>query len=323
MDVDTNPSLRVLGVQMQRFPLFVLFSTAVVAGPGVAHAGACDHAYMAEGQPAPALDGINSTETGFTSYYWAWGANPSDQGTAPALLVDDATGIAVNPGILWANSDSCSGVIEGTGLLVEAQTISDGGKFAIVALQGAEVQIDYLQAGTQSSAQAVPTPTITGYSTGTDVFGNYVDVALSWSSPSPSAWALSDVTTVHVGYAVYSITASGGGPVNNGDKTQFTRVEATPGTAPFITDDSDTTDGLLPASQSSCLVRIRQGEVYYFALSIIFDGSGAVVGNPQSDASAVETVYLSACSEAASADSVIFTDGFESGDVSRWSASTP
>ncbi|MCD4748679.1 MAG: hypothetical protein K8R59_04825 [Thermoanaerobaculales bacterium] len=308
---------------MQRFLLFVLIPAAVMAASGIADAGTCDHAYMAEGQPAPAFDGINNTETGFTSYYWAWGANPSDQGSALALLVDDATGIAVNPGILWANSDSCSGIVEGVGLLVEAQSTSNGGKFAVVALQGVEIEIDYLQAGTQSSAQTIPVPAVTGYDIGTDGFGGYADITLQWSAPSSSAWALSDVTAVHVGYAVYSITAGAGGPVDNGDRSQFIRVEATPGTAPYINDDSDTADGLLPASQLSCLVRIRQGEVYYFALSLIFDGSGAAGGDPQADASAVESTYVGACSAAADFDPVIFADGFESGDTTAWSDTVP
>jgi len=307
---------------MQRFPLFVLISAGIMAASGIAYADACNYAYMAEGQPSPAFDGINSTETGFTSYYWAWGVNPSDQGTAPAFLVDDATGIAVNPGVLWANSDSCSGAIEGTALLVEAQTIANGGKFAIVAVQGAEIQIDYLQAGTQSSAQTIPLPAVTGFNTGTDGFGGFTDITLQWSAPSPSTWALSNVGTVHVGYAVYFITSAGGGPVNTGDKGQFTRVGATANdTVPYITDDSgnNTTDGLLPALQTSCLVRIRQGNVYYFSLSLIFDGSGAVGGDPQADDSAVESTYVGACSEGADAGSYIFSDGFESGDTSAWS----
>ncbi len=158
-----------------------------------------------------------------------------------------------------------------------------------------------------------------GFSTGTDAFGDYADVTLSWSAPA-SAWALSNVPTVLAGHGVYSITASGGGPIDDGDKSQLTRVEAAPGAVPYITDDSDAADGLLPASQTTCVVRIRPGESYYFALSLILDGSGAAGGDPQADASAVESTYVGACSGAAGADAAIFSDGFESGDTSAWSA---
>jgi hypothetical protein len=303
---------------------YLLIVVVLLAGIAVlSHAGTCNHAYLAEGIQPPAFDGINTTDTGFLHYFWAWGTNPSDQGTCGAGLVDDGSGIAVNPGILWGNSDACSGSIEGTALLLEAQTTDSGGRFALVAMLAAEGQIDALQAGSlQSIAQYLPQPTATRSPSGTDDLGPYLDYALCWSEPA-AGWALSNVPSALAGYAVYWVTVSAGGPVNTGERTLFTRVLSAPGdTEPYITDDSDSPDGLLPASQTACLVRLREGEVYYFAISLIFDGSGSTTGEPQADSSAVETAYLSACSDGVFY-SPIFSDGFESGDTAEWSVAVP
>ncbi len=288
-----------------------------------AHAGTCGHAYLVEGQPPSAFAGI-TTGGSFSSYFWAWGAEAWDQGSWTAPLVTDGSGVAVNPGILWANSDACDGTVAGTGLLVEARTTASGGLFAVVAALGAEVDLDALQGGgAQSVAQPLPVPSVTSFVTGSDGDGAYADVGLAWSAPAASAWAVSDVGTVLVGYAVYAVTASGGGPVNTGDRSLFTRVGGTPtAPAPYITDDPDA-DGLLPATQTSCVVRVREGELYYFALSVILDGSGAPGGDPQADASAVETANVGACSAAVNADVTIFADGFEGGSTSAWSAAVP
>jgi hypothetical protein len=125
---------------------------------------------------------------------------------------------------------------------------------------------------------------------------------------------------VHVGYAVYFVTGS---PVNTGVKTSFTRLQASAGSAPYITNDSNADNGYLPASQQSCTVRIRSGQVYFFAIALRLDGSGATGGDPDADASAVETTYVSACSASASATGVIFADGFETANTSRWSQTVP
>jgi hypothetical protein len=163
-------------------------------------------------------------------------------------------------------------------------------------------------------------PSVTSFVTGSDGDGAYADVVLAWSAPAASAWAVSDVGTVLVGYALFAITASAGGPVDTGDRSLFTRVGGTPtAPAPYITDDAD---GLLPAIQTSCVVRVREGALYYFALSVIVDGSGAA-SEPQADASAVETANVGACSAAVNADVTIFADGFEGGSTSAWSTAVP
>ena len=303
----------------------ILLSLAVLVCPSITvHADTCDHAYMVEGQSPPAFDGINIDGT-FTSYFWAWGVNTSDQDLWSAPLVNDGSGIAVNGGVLWSNSDNCDGFITGTGLLVENQTSSSGGIFAIVAAQGAEVQIDELQVGgVQSSAQTIPRASITSHTVGSDAGGDYADIGIAWSAPSSSAWALSDIGSVHVGYALYFITSGGGGPINTGDRSQFTRVRAAASDSlPYITNDSDTDDGFLPETQTSCTVRIRPGDSSYFALSLILDGSGAAGGNPQADVSAVETTYVSSSTTGANFVDWIFGDGFESGGTSAWSSTVP
>ncbi|MCD4748905.1 MAG: hypothetical protein K8R59_05970 [Thermoanaerobaculales bacterium] len=305
-----------------RIRTMVVLSVAMIfiGAAGFLDAGTCHHSYFVEGVTPPAIAGINTTETGFVSYFWAWGANVSDQGSGSSGVVDDGGGIAVNPGFLWANVGDCSGEIDGAALLVEAQTTDEGGRFALVASSSAEADIDALQGvGLQSVAEPVPAPVITSMTTGSDAFGNYADVTPSWSTPT-TAWAVSDVADVLAGFAAWFVTASAGGPINTGDRSQLTRVEAAAGgSTPYITNDPDTPDGLLPASQESCTIRIRPGEVYFFSLSLIFDGSGASGTDPQADASAVETTYVGASSPGADGASAIFVDGFETGDTSMWS----
>ncbi len=93
---------------------------------------------------------------------------------------------------------------------------------ALVAVQGAEIHLDIVQAGvTQSVAELIPEPQTIYVGAGSDGFGEYIDYGLSWAPPT-GAWALSNISDVLAGYAVYLITASGGGPVDTGDKGGFT-----------------------------------------------------------------------------------------------------
>lgn len=301
----------------------LLLGLAAPLASVVAAAGTCHHAYLGEGHLPPAVAGLSSSETGFRAACWGWGAGPTQNGSAGLVLVDSGSGVALS-NLLWSNAAACTGDVTGTAVLLEAQTAGSGGKLAVVAQLGAEVQLDVAQGGAlQSVAHTIPAPAVSGLATGSDAFGPFLDVTLAWASPSPETWALSNVPTVHVGYAVYVVTAAGGGPVSTGDRSLFTRVEATAGSQPYVTDDADTDDGLLPASQTSCHVRIRAGEVYYLALSLILDGSAATTGDPQTDPSAVETAYVGACSAGASATGVLFADGFETGTTGAWSGTVP
>jgi hypothetical protein len=190
----------------------------------------------------------------------------------------------------------------------------------LVAVADTEAQVDRIQETTGSSvATPIPRPRADWLAGGTDGYGDYADVLLLWDSPESDAWSLSTALSVLAGYAVYFNTASTGGPVQTGDTTSFTQVIATVGSAPYVLDDPDTPDGLLPASVATCVVRIRPSEVYYFALALIFDGTGAAGTDPQADASAVQSLYVSASSNPISTEMGIFSDGFESGDMAAWS----
>jgi hypothetical protein len=190
-----------------------------------------------------------------------------------------------------------------------------------VVVSGVEAQVDQLQtSGERSVAQLFPAPVVDGFSSGADGLGAYTDVVLSWSAPSSVAWQVSDTAPVVAGYALYHGTAASGGPVTNGDRDQLTRLGAVAGSTPYIVDDADTQDGLLNAAQDSCTVRVRpDGNTYFFAVSLILDGTGAVAGDPQADPSAVETRYVGASSLGVNAFDLVFGDGFESGDTSAWS----
>jgi len=306
-----------------RLSLLTLFLSCILFFSAMlAPAGTCNNAYISEGQFPSAIEGIKTTDQGFISYVWAWGANSSDQGSAMVGLSNDDTGIAINPGFLFSNSDACTGSINGIGLLVQAQTASNGGVFALVSLDSAEGQIDRIQES-QSIGQPIPVPALRLADCGTDSFGEYVDYRLSWSQPSSSAWGVSNNSPILAGYSVFYNTNTSGGPVNNGDPTLFDRIGATAsGSLPFITNDPDTQDGLIPSTQTECFVRVRKeaGIIYYFALSVLLDGTGAVGTDPQADLSAVETSYVGASSIGGTTDTELFSDDFETGDTSAWSS---
>lgn len=295
-----------------------LLVLALLGAAAAAHAGTCNHAYVAEGQRPPAFDGLHVADTGFVVRYWVWGRHPDVEGSDPSVLFDDGAGVAVSPGILWANSPDCVGAVAGTGILLEEPTASSGGRVALVAVAEAESDLDALQgAGLQSVAEPLPVPTVTPAGFGSDAFGGYADYLLSWTGPT-TAWALADVADPLAGYSLWAVPVTAGGPVNTGVRDSFGRVGATPGAAPYITDDPALGDGLLPASQTSCTVRVHGGDIWYFALSMLLDGSAAVA-NPEADASAVETAYVGACSPAVAFDPLIFRDGFEDGTTGAWS----
>lgn len=58
-------------------------------------------------------------------------------------------------------------------------------------------------------------------------------------------------------------------------------------------------------------------ETVTFAIGLSFDGSG----DPGTDPNTVASSYLSDQSDPVAAASLIFSDGFESGDLAAWSAS--
>ena len=297
----------------------IVAAVTSISPAAVAYAGTCNHAYVAEGQAPPAFAGVTTAESGFQYTLWGWGAYPTQHGSAGAVLLDAAGGVAV-AGLLWANAGTCTGQVTGTAVMVEATTEASGGKVAVIALDGAEVQLDEVQTalgGAQSLAGTIPPPTVLGLVSGSDEYGAFVDASLAWLAPPATTWALSNLPNVHVGYGVWATT---GAPVDTGERTAFTRVGGTPGLAPYVIGDAD---GLLPATAAGCTVRVRPSEVSYLALSLIFDGS-AVVGGDPADPSAVETHMVSACSQAVDTTAgIIFADGFESGASSAWSATMP
>jgi len=232
---------------------------------------------------------MNTTDTGFASYYWAWGTSDTsgivDQDGDSATLVDSGSDIGVASGINWANSTRCSTNPQTTALLLVSETTSSGGKFALcVGSQnnGTNVDLDTLQtslSGAQSQAAFIPSISINSATTGND--GNaYTEYSVTWSAPSSSAWAVNDQSgDVLAGYALYYRTGS---TSNTGSKTGWTRLSgAASGTTPYITNDGSTnttTDGYLPTSQTSAKIRVYGSDTYFFALALRFDGTGASTG---------------------------------------------
>ena len=264
------------------------------AVPGVLQAQNCSTTVSEAADPT-VFTNIQTTETGFGSYFWEWGPGTLDQdGTQADLFDSSGSDLAVNTGANWANVSGCTANPTTTGLLVWAQTPASGGKVALTVgsqNNGVNVDLDKIQTGgVQSVATAIPGISVTSGTPGNDGTA-YTDYGLSWSAPSSDLYAVNDQGgDVLAGYALYYRTD---GPQNTGDPTGWTRLTGTPSTTdPYITDDgsaNDTTDGYLPTSQTTCTVRTRGSSTYWFALALRFDGTGAGSGTDrEADASAVE-----------------------------------
>jgi len=285
---------------MKRTPLVILTAlTVALSGAGTLRA-ACTTTVNEANTPI-VFTNMNTTDTGFASYYWAWGTSDSsgivDQDGDTATLYDYGSGIAVTSGINWANSSRCSSNPTTSALLIVSETTSSGGKFALcVGSQnnGSNVDLDALQSslsGAQSQAAAIPSISINSASTGND--GNaYTEYDVTWSAPSSAAWAVNDQSgDVLAGYSIYYRTGS---PSDTGNKSGWTRLSgAASGTTPYITNDGSTnttTDGYLPKTQTGATIRVYGSSTYYFALALRFDGTGASSGTDREAAvTAVET----------------------------------
>ncbi len=293
---------------MQRIPMISGLAIAVLlAGTGTVRAG-CTTTVNEAATPI-VFTNMNTTDTGFASYYWAWGTSDSsgiiDQDGDTADLSDNGSGIAVAPGIDWQNSSRCSTNPTTTALLIVSETADSGGKFALcVGSQnnGSNVDLDkYQNSDEQSQAAYIPSISINSASTGND--GNaYTEYSISWTAPSSTAWAVNDQSgDVQAGYALYYRTGS---TDNTGNKSGWTRLTGSAsGTTPYITNDAstnDTTDGYLPTSQTSATIRVYGSDTFYFALALRFDGTGASTGTDREAAvTAVETSVVGPSSNGA------------------------
>lgn len=251
---------------------------------------------VSEASTPTVFSAIQTTETGFGSYFWEWGAGTMDQdGTSTNFNDEGSSDLAVAPGALWANVSGCSANPTTTGILVWAQTTDSGGKVALTMGSqntGTNVDLDAIQgtlAGAQSIATTISAITVDSAASGNDGAA-YTDYSVSWSAPSSTLYAVNDLSNdVLAGYAVYYRTD---GPSNTGDPTGWTLLTATASsTDPFITDDgsaNDSTDGYLPVSQTTATIRTRGSSTYWFALALRFDGTGAGGTDREADASTVE-----------------------------------
>jgi hypothetical protein len=276
--------------------VLAILAVAWTAAPGLLQAQSCVTT-VNEANPPTVFTNIQTTETGFDSYFWEWGSGTLDQDGAQADLLDSSVSdLSVAPGINWANVSGCGTNPTTTGLLVWAQTTATGGKVALTVgsqNNGVNVDLDTVQSdqgGVQSVATVIPGITVSSGTPGNDGTA-YTDYAISWSAPDSSLYAVNDQGgDVLAGYAVYYRTD---GPQDTGDTDGWSRLTATASsTDPYITDDgstNDQSDGYLPASQTSCTVRTRGSSTYWFALALRFDGTGAGAGSDrEADASAVE-----------------------------------
>jgi hypothetical protein len=294
----------------------------------------CGSAVIGEKAQPVAIQGLGTTAT---VRVWAAGSASSASITDPCTVggcaaydsstLCDAGGACVAvTGIQWLNgSCATAGLLPVTTVvLAEDVTAGDGGRWAAVVANhnpgDANTDLDAAQDRICGGCSSVASPLIgDAQHIGAGLVGqsgDLVTLGLSWSEPYASAQALGErATSLVTGYSIWVARAPEGSvPALNGDTTGWTR-------APDL--DTVQTGGYSTDTAAEIVVDLAGStDAVWGAVGLIFDGSG----DPASDTNSLASNVISRGIQAyvPSIGIVqIFTDGFESGNTTKWSDSSP
>ena len=314
-----------------RFGLLLATQCVLLAGPS--GAAQCGSALLVEVSAPAALDGFDPAQP-IAGHYWevgAGGANRGDLGclsgctfaTGPACL-GSGDCVALT-GVMWLNANC---LVAGhrpqrTAFVAEQSTLDTGGLWAAINLDrnagDANTDLDAKAATVCGGCASLASPILGGVGypgvTNPTISGAHLTATLSWSAPAAAAQALSNGSNLLKSYTVLSKVHSGTPPPMTGERsgwTQSSDLEA----------DGAANGGHSTNTTASVDVVLPTGSWFVtFAVGLNFDGTG----NATSDANTRPSKFLSDQSDAiqATVDSPIFADGFESGNTSAWSSTTP
>jgi len=289
----------------------------------------CGSALIGEKAQPAAIQGLGSEAT---LRAWAAGSagtasisDPCSAGACTALEASplcEASGDCIAlTGIEWLNgSCTTAGFLpSAVVILAEATTSSDGGRWAAVHIDqnagDANFDLDAAQDRICSGCSSEGAALIgAGQSIGADLLsqaGAVVNLSLSWSPPTSEAEALNESgTSIVRGYSLwYARAAEGSEPPMDGSPAGWTRSADL---------DSGQTGGYSTDTMAEIEIDLGTGtDPVWVAIGLVYDGSG----DPGSDSNSVDSSVISRASLGYLMD--LFSDGFETGDTTMWSGSTP
>lgn len=296
-------------------------------------AATCGSAILLETDAPAVFDGVDDSQP-IVARFWAAGTGGANRATAGC-----AAGCELASGSLCAGAGDCMAVAgvnwlnatcgaaghlpSRTIFLIEQETASSGGRWAAFNLArnstDANTDLDAAATSACGGCSSVVSPLIgssgvPGVSNPT-VVGSHLTATVTWSVPVGAAQALSNGTNVVTSYAVFSRVVEGTPPPATGSMTGWT-FEAD------LEPDGGANGGYSTNTSASVDVDLPIGERnVIFAIGLNFDGTGNPTADPNVQASSVLSDQSTPV--AVSVESLLFEDGFESGDTSEWSATTP
>lgn len=226
-------------------------------------------------------------------------------------------------GVNWLNA-SCAAaghLPARTAFLIEQTTVDSGGRWAAINFDAnagdANTDLDAKAAAVCGGCASTASPYLggSGFPAVTDsaFSGGVLTATLSWSPPPMAAQALSNGSDLVTSYAVFYRGHTGTPPPSTGDPSGWTPV-------PDLQPDGAGNGGFSTDTGAEVEIQVPSGvETVTFAIGLSFDGSG----NPSADPDTLSSSLISDQSDPVATSSVIFVDGFESGDTSAWSETQP
>lgn len=296
-------------------------------------AATCGSAILLETDAPAVFDGVDGSKP-IVARFWAaatGGANRAIAGCATGCAL--ATGSACASagdcvavaGVNWLNATcgSAGHLPNRTIFVIEQESASSGGRWAAFNLarnaNDANTDLDVAATSACGGCSSVASPLIGSGGipavASPVITGAHLTAAITWTAPVLAAQALSNGTNVVTSYSVFSKVVEGTPPPSTGSKSGWV-FEAD------LEPDGGANGGHSTNSSASVDVDLPVGERnVVFAIGLNFDGTG----NPSADANVQVSSVLSNQSApvAVSVESLLFADGFESGDSSEWSSTVP
>jgi hypothetical protein len=228
-------------------------------------------------------------------------------------------------GVNWLNANCASAGHRPlrTVFVAEQTTVDSGGRWAALNLDrnagDANTDLDAKAAAVCGGCASVASPILGGAGhpsvASPTISGAHLTATLSWTAPPAAAQALSNGSNLLTSYTVFYKVHVGSPPPMTGDRSGWSQT-------PDLDADGAANGGHSTNTSASVDVVLPAGSWFVtFAVGLNFDGTG----NASADPNTRPSKFLSDQSDSiqATVDSGIFADGFESGDTSEWSSTTP
>ncbi len=293
----------------------------------------CGSALLVEIAPPAVFDGFDPGRQ-MAGHYWevgAGGANRNDLGCQSSCTFASGPACAGSgdclalTGVLWLNA-TC-GVAghrpQRTAFVAEQTTVDSGGVWAAINLDrnatDANTDLDAKAASVCGGCASVASPILGGVGypdvASPTLSGAHLTATLSWAAPAAAAQALSNGSDLLKSYTILYKVHSGSPSPMTGDRSGWSQT-------PDLEADGAANGGHSTNTSAAIDVVLPAGSWFVtFTVGLNFDGTGNASGDPNTRPSR----FLSDQSDPiqATVDSALFADGFESGDTSAWSNTTP